>query len=129
MADRTQLIREWLIKADKDLKTAKLVMANGEMELYEAVCFHTQQAAEKYLKALLIKFDITPPKTHDLSALLNLLKSNTAVESRFYESAEFLNPYAVDIRYPVEDIDVDTEEVQTALEHCRIIRDFVLTQV
>src|SRR5207253_8193368 len=42
---------------------------------YDAVCFHAQQCAEKYLKACLQEADLPFRKTHDLSELLHSLLS------------------------------------------------------
>src|SRR5262249_1884728 len=40
----------------------------------DAACFHCQQAAEKYLKALLKELGLVVPRTHELNKLLNLLR-------------------------------------------------------
>lgn len=37
---------------------------------YDAVCFHSQQCVEKYLKALLQEYNIAFGKIHDLPVLL-----------------------------------------------------------
>ena len=38
------------------------------------VCFCCQQAAEKYLKALLVELGLTVPRTHNLEDLLGVLR-------------------------------------------------------
>lgn len=48
------LVGEWIRKADLDFKTA--VRLSGEAEFREIVGFHSQQASEKYLKALLSRY-------------------------------------------------------------------------
>jgi len=46
---------EWLIKASSDLKIVEHELNLPEEEIVkDAVCFHCQQAVEKYLKAFLI---------------------------------------------------------------------------
>jgi HEPN domain-containing protein len=47
------LIFEWRQKADGDLATAKRELRARSAPNYDAACFHAQQCAEKYLKALL----------------------------------------------------------------------------
>ena len=47
-----EYIKEWISKAEKDIKTVE-IMKEVE-DITEIVCFHCQQAVEKYLKALLI---------------------------------------------------------------------------
>jgi HEPN domain-containing protein len=50
------LVAEWIRKADLDFKTAVRLSAEGEFR--DVVGFHAQQAAEKYLKALLTRRQI-----------------------------------------------------------------------
>jgi len=66
---------------------------------FDTICFHAQQCAEKYLKALLVYESVEFPKTHDLRALLQLvpLWSQLVLETR---EAIKLNRYAVESRYP-----------------------------
>jgi HEPN domain-containing protein len=66
---KLELVRQWLAKADNDLETAKFLFASGR-PFFSAICFHSQQAAEKYFKALLTWHQIEFPKTHDLELLL-----------------------------------------------------------
>lgn len=49
----------WLAFAREDLRMAELVMAEG---LYNQVCFHCQQCAEKAVKGLLAYQGQTPPR-------------------------------------------------------------------
>lgn len=66
-----EYIRAWLGKADNDLKNAELVLAAQDENCpYDTVCFHGQQAVEKYLKAFLVHHDIPFPRSHNLSDLV-----------------------------------------------------------
>ncbi len=47
------LTREWIDKAEGDFATASREIRVRKSPNYDAVCFHAQQCAEKYLKALL----------------------------------------------------------------------------
>lgn len=38
---------EWLAKAEGDLRTAQRELLVAELPNYDAVCFHSQQCAEK----------------------------------------------------------------------------------
>jgi len=68
-----KLVAEWVKKAEGDAGTAKREAKVKEAATnWDAVCFHAQQAVEKYLKGLLQQNEITFSKTHDLSVLLNL---------------------------------------------------------
>lgn len=62
------------------------------------MCFHCQQAAEKYLKSLLTSLNIQASRTHDLNALMALLPADQDFPVSRAEIVE-LNPYAVAVRY------------------------------
>ena len=64
------LVAEWIKKAALDLKTAARLSTDGEFR--DVVGFHAQQAAEKYLKALLTRHQVEFPKTHVIRRLLIL---------------------------------------------------------
>ena len=63
-----EYIKEWLTKADKDIKTVEIMKDIDDVT--EIVCFHCQQAVEKYLKTLLLANDIEFSKTHNIDFLL-----------------------------------------------------------
>jgi HEPN domain-containing protein len=68
-----------------------------------AVYFHCQQAAEKYLKAVLQEQNIVFAKTHDLTALLRLLVPAQQLQiRRFRRGLDFLTQFAVETRYPLK---------------------------
>jgi HEPN domain-containing protein len=67
------ITREWVDKAVGDFATAERESQVKNDPSYDAVCFHAQQCAEKYLKARLQEANIFFGKTHDLSTLLDLL--------------------------------------------------------
>ena len=62
--------RAWIKKAESDLKTAEHILTLEEDCPFDTVCFHAQQCAEKYLKALLVYRSIDFPKTHDIRLLM-----------------------------------------------------------
>jgi HEPN domain-containing protein len=68
--------------------------------LHDETCFHCQQCAEKYLKALLEELGQNIPKTHDLGHLLDLLLRLKTRLHGLRRGLIFLNQFAVDIRYP-----------------------------
>jgi HEPN domain-containing protein len=64
--------RSWIKKAEGDLRVARNEAAEPD-PVKDAVGFHCQQAAEKYLKALLCDAGLAIPRIHDLDRLLVLL--------------------------------------------------------
>ena len=95
----TKLTAQWLKKAEDDLGTAQSL--HGLKPLYaDQVCFHCQQAVEKYLKALLVELGLCVPKTHDLDHLLTSLRPHHPSLRSLRRGLLFLNDYAVETRYP-----------------------------
>ena len=92
--------QEWVDKAEGDLLTARRELAATESANYDAVCFHAQQAAEKYLKALLQERRIKFPKTHDLVELMELAVRIDPSWEELRDRFDALDDFSVDIRYP-----------------------------
>ena len=69
--------------------------------LLDAVCFHAQQCAEKYLKAFLTYKEIEFRKTHDLGELIALASKIDSSFEEIIDIGEKLTDYAVDVRYPL----------------------------
>lgn len=101
------------------------LILKGSMRSYETVAFHAQQAAEKVLKALLIKHQVDFAKTHNLSEVLSLAEPVAPGISQKLADAEALTTYAVDARYPSEEPPVDREEADRHLAVARKVLDTV----
>ncbi len=112
-------IREWLKKAEEDFAGALHLQRRRTKPLADLVCFHCQQAAEKYLKALLILHEVTFPKTHDLVSLLELCVPFQPGIELLREPVELLNPYSVRFRYPGEES--SKEDAKQALKATKSI--------
>ena len=63
--------REWLNRARSSLALAKTHLPEAYLE---DLCFQAHQAAEKAIKALLIKQGVVFPYVHDLARLLTILE-------------------------------------------------------
>lgn len=61
--------------------------------------FHTQQAVEKALKAVLASREIEFPYTHDLDGLIELCRTNGLDVPATLDGVEQLAPYGVHMRY------------------------------
>lgn len=96
---KADLVRGWLEKARRDLLTAERGLYSEE-PLTDIVCFHAQQAAEKYLKAYLVWQEIEFPKTHALEDLVLLATQKDTAAAGLQSEVANLTPYAVETRYP-----------------------------
>jgi HEPN domain-containing protein len=86
-------------KAEADLRGAR-TLARSRPPLHDLVCFHCQQGAEKYFKALLEERGIAAAKTHDLEQLLSILLPYHPELRSIKRGLDSLTDFAVDTRYP-----------------------------
>lgn len=124
MSDRLDEIKQWIIKGDHDLGTAKITFLHIP-EYLDTVTFHCQQAVEKYLKAFLVFLSKPFRFSHDLVYLLDLISENDPDFAKYYDSISELQGYAVEIRYPDETIFLSQENVKQAISIAKDVRDFV----
>ncbi len=116
-----ELTKEWITKAEKDYLVAKREF-NTEESVHDAVCFHSQQCVEKYLKALLQENNIYFEKTHDLDVLLEKCKTIIHELSNLKAELIELSAFAVEIRYPgIESIKEEAERSILVAEKVRSI--------
>src|SRR6056297_2789386 len=100
---------EWLFKAEHDLKSAELLLQSVE-PLYDIIVYHTQQCAEKALKAFLTSRMKEIDKSHNLILLVEKCIQELAKFDTIYDDCIFLNPYATLYRYPEGDLMPDLSE-------------------
>lgn len=115
-----------LKKAANDLVAARTTITTGQA--LDTVCFHSQQAVEKSLKATLALHDVEYPWRHDLGELLELVKPLAPEITPFEDRILGMTPFAVEIRYDEEfepPIDEANEALQTALEVHQLISAIV----
>jgi len=97
----------WLAKAEEDLAAARIILS-GSLSSWGNSSFHSQQAAEKALKALLVRHQINFPRSHDIGALMLLAEPRAPGIVAALDAAQILTTYAVETRYP------DSEPVSKA---------------
>ena len=85
----------WLLYANDDLRFAKSGLHDG---FYSHVCFLSQQAVEKSLKAFIIFKGMIHPKTHRLPELANLL--NEPWLNDYHKQLQKIDHYYMPMRYP-----------------------------
>lgn len=99
MQEKSSLVVAWLRKARSDEIALDASLNAGAPD---AACFHAQQCAEKYLKALLIHVEITFPFTHNLVKLTRICAAKYPPFFSLVPIVEPLTPYAVELRYDAE---------------------------
>ena len=96
--DQNDYLKNWPFRANEDI----LVIENlfqSEPEIFSSsICFHAQQAVEKFLKAFFVYHDIDFPKTHDLDFLLWECKK---INDKIFDiDLGSLTDFGVSVRYP-----------------------------
>jgi len=117
-------VRQWAQKAENDLKAAEHTLELGEDCPTDAVCFHAQQCAEKYQKALLVASLVDFPRTHDLNALARLLPG-PLLPMLTDEQRRRLTDYATVMRYPGDYQTVTLAEARQAVRLARRVRSAI----
>jgi HEPN domain-containing protein len=117
------LTKEWVAKAEGDYQTARRELSAPDAPNYDAVCFHAQQCAEKYLKARMIEAEISFPKVHDLDAILNLVLPLEPGWDFLRNDLSILTDKAVEVRYP--GYSTDAEEAAMAMHVADRVRQTV----
>lgn len=116
-----ELVAEWFRFADMDLNIAKNSLETMHPAPLEIICYHCQQAAEKFLKGLLISFGQEAEKVHDLTKLANNLRKFTEIPSDFPSMLNRLSLYGVRVRYPNE-MFVDEAQTKMAIENAEKVK-------
>lgn len=119
-----ELHDEWLFKAKHDLDSAIKLIA-GDDPINDTAVYHTQQCAEKALKAFLAYQKKPIEKTHDIEQLVELCAELSPSFSNFLEDAEKLNPYSTFFRYPDDILEPDEADVTEAIDCAEKIYSFV----
>lgn len=122
------LVSQWIEIAERNLLTAKQGL-EAKTLVTDTVCFHCQQAVEKYSKAFLVKHQIEFPKTHSIMLLLNLCSNVDKSFKDELSEADSLTDYAVEIRYPDDWYEPTLEETKRAYEIALKVKDFVFKKV
>ena len=123
-----EFILPWIEKAENDISSAFHLAETMHPVPAGIVCFHCQQAAEKYLKAFLVYNNQEPPKTHDLIELAKLCNNFNTEFSLIFPKCEYLLPFASHTRYPGTS-DPEGEDIKTALVYAKAIIELVKSKL
>jgi len=94
-----EIVKEWIEKAEEDFGFASTSIEHTNY--FAQICFHFQQAAEKYLKAFIIANGLEFRPIHNLLELLEICREKEPEISEIEEDCRYLNPFYIDTRYPV----------------------------
>ena len=118
---------DWLRRAKSNLIRAK--QPKPEEVLWEDLCFDTQQAAEKALKAVLLARKIPFRFVHDIAELLTLLENQGIILAEEIKASAELTDYSVESRYPGPFEPVTEEEFEKALQIAEAVVAWAESQI
>ena len=127
MKTKHNLFNNWVLKAESDLKSVEHELTFADA-VTEAICFHCQQAAEKYLKAYLVHLNIPFKKTHEIGELITTCELKDSEIGKLRVDADILTDYAVAVRYP-DDLYIPTiTEAKEAYRLAKELKVYVLNK-
>ncbi|MFZ5910427.1 MAG: HEPN domain-containing protein [Chloroflexota bacterium] len=110
-------------KAEDDYIVAQKMFRARKHPVFDAVCYHAQQCAEKYLKAFLQENERDIPKTHKLLDLLKLCKEVDPSLEILLSDLREIERFSVSVRYP--GVSADKDEARAAFKAAQIVRVFI----
>jgi HEPN domain-containing protein len=120
----SETVKEWLKFADDDFGFATISLQIDNY--FYQICFHYQQAAEKYFKAYIMDNNLEFRKIHDLIELLEICKTKETGIDILRESCVFLNRFYIESRYPMNlPEDFTRSDADAAYKHCLIIQGYI----
>lgn len=128
MKTKKELISGWLDKAEKDLLSAEHELTFPDA-VTETICFHCQQAVEKFLKAYLIHLNISFSKTHEIGELITQCESKDKEIAQLKDEADQLTDYAVEIRYPDYSFEPPLEEAKKSVQVAKKIKEYINNRI
>lgn len=126
--EKLSVVKLWFKKADSDLKNIENNLKADEPPT-DTICFHAQQAIEKYIKGALIYFGKHITKTHDLVNLLTSITEHIpeleGLEDEFHE----ISRYGVEVRYTDIFYEPSLEEAKEAYATALKVKELVLDRL
>lgn len=119
---------EWFRMARIDFRSAEILYQyEGENGI---VCFHLQQAIEKYLKGYLMFKEGVLQDGHNLRKLCIKAKHYNSKFNDFVKDCAFLNDFYIETRYPAENpLIVENDDVIESFEIVKKVFLFIDSQV
>lgn len=90
----------WVAKAEEDWQLARASIRLFRKVFAYGACFHAQQCAEKYLKAILVACEARFSRSRDLRKLYEECEAAGVFLGIDVDALDTLTHYAVQVRYP-----------------------------
>ena len=122
-----QVAQEWFDAALSDYQYAAIGLK--EDHVFPQVAFLSQQVAEKMLKGFLILHAIEPPRTHDLTKLLDECVKIKSELEQLRDACEVLTGFYIEVRYPPDIPEYTKAEIQEAFDNATRVKDTIVASI
>ena len=96
--EQKDYLKNWLIRANEDIAVINNLFNSDPSFYASSICYHAQQAVEKFLKAFLVFHSVDFKKTHDVDFLLAECKE---IEPNGFDiDLGSLADFSISLRYP-----------------------------
>lgn len=127
--------KQWIVAAQEDLRLARTLL-DEQRDFYPPICFNSQQAVEKALKAFLYFHRVDEEfRSHHLDMLLVRCKEIDLTFDELREPVAILDQYYIPTRYPDALAGMTAsgvyheEEAREAVEYAEKILEFVMQRL
>ncbi len=125
--NRLKLAKEWIKKAQNDLRTAEILFK--EKGPPDTLCFHRHQSVEKYLKAYLVFQNIYFEKIHNLWKLAELCAAKDKAFLNLEEELKTLDVYYIESCYPPATRVYSRRECEKVLNLAEKLTQFIVNKI
>jgi len=122
------ILNRWFKKGDED-ELNVLSILRHRYGTPSAVCFLSQQLAEKYLKSMLIFYDQEIIKIHDLVKLGSILANFSPEIKDLHDELDLLSEFYIETRYVGNFPEFSWTEAEEAYVAANKIKSFVLSKI
>ncbi len=126
--EKHSIVNLWFKKAESDFKTIENNLKSNDPPT-DAICFHAQQAIEKYMKGALVYFEKHITKTHDLVNLLTSIVHHIPELGEYEELLDEISHYGVEVRYPDIFYEPTLDEAQNAYKAAIKMKNIISARV
>ena len=124
----TEYVKNWFLRADEDLAVIEAIIDEENISP-NSVCFHAQQAGEKYLKGFLAHHALHVRKIHSLEVLASECIKVDSAFKELIKSARMLDQFYIESRYPDDYIEFSLAQARAGYEEARKIKELSLIHI
>ena len=124
----TEYVKNWFLRADEDLAVIEAII-NEDNISPNSICFHAQQAGEKYLKGFLAHHALHVRKIHSFKTLIIECINIDQDFKELLESASTLDQFYIESHYPDDYVEFSLAQAREGYVEAKKIKELILLKV